>query len=110
MTSPEESAFSRGEGGPERILSRDEIIAEISKHCESFEPERELSDEQGIYLLEVKATDGSRRYTYQRKRLLPDAPQGIESSGTTLRSEDLDDGYSRTIADFNPNTGEWVGQ
>lgn len=98
------------ETSPERILSREEILSQIRSWCENFEMERELVDADGIYLLEVKASDNSRRYVYQRRKLLPGQPQGVESAGTTIRSEDLDDGYSRTLADYDPQTDTWIDQ
>ncbi len=98
------------ETGPERILSREEVLSELRSRCEIFEVERELEDAEGIYLLEVKASDGSKRYTYQRKRLLPGEPRGIESVGTTIRVEWLDDGYAKTLADYDPITNEWIDQ
>jgi hypothetical protein len=98
------------ETSPERILTREEILSQIRSRCEHFEPERELRDEEGIYLLEVIASDNSKRYTYQRQRIIPGQPQGVESAGTTIRSEDLDDGYSRTLADYDPRTNTWIDQ
>ena len=98
------------ERGPERILSREEILAKIKSYCEQFTVERELADEAGVYLLEVVAADNSKRYAYQRKRLLPGQPKGVESASTTIWSEDLDDGYSRTLADFDAEKNEWIEQ
>ncbi|OGZ00648.1 MAG: hypothetical protein A2946_01485 [Candidatus Liptonbacteria bacterium RIFCSPLOWO2_01_FULL_53_13] len=110
MTGENDQKMDMGEVGPERVLSLEEILSQLRSRCESFEVERELGDAEGIYLLEVKSLDGSKRFTYQRKRLLPGQPQGIESAGTTIRIEWLDDGFSKTLADFNPTTGEWVEQ
>lgn len=98
------------ENGPERVLSREEVLSKILSYCEHFAIERELVDEAGIYLLEVIAEDKSRRYSYQRKRILPGQPTDIESAGTTIRSEDLDDGYSRTHADFDAAKNQWIEQ
>lgn len=98
------------EGDKERISSREEILSQLGSRCEILKIERELSDEEGIYLLEVINKENTKRYTYQRMRLLPGQPRGIESSGTTIRSEDLDDGYSRTIADYDSETNEWTDQ
>lgn len=99
------------ETGPERILSREEVLSQLRSRCENFEIERELGDADDIYLLEVKDSDNSKRYAYQRKgSFMIGASQKIESLGTTIRSEDLDDGYSRTIADYDPKTNEWIDQ
>ena len=98
------------ETGPERILGREEIIRMVLNWCEKFRIERELADEEGIYLLEVIASDNTKRYTYQRKGSFSGRGGKIESAGTTIRSEDLDDGYSRTLADYDPIADAWIAQ
>jgi len=104
------------EPNPERVLSREKILEEllmrmmISHEKFQFRVEREMSDAEGVCFLEVLSPDKGKRYTYQRKGSFEGRGQKIESSGTTIRSEDLDDGYSRTLADYNPDTGEWVDQ
>jgi hypothetical protein len=107
---------AENESNPERALSREQIMEELlvrimSSH-EKFQikVERELSNAEGIYLLEVLSPDTGRRYVYQRKGSFEGSGQKIESSGTTIRSEDLDDGYSRTIADYDPIAGRWINQ
>lgn len=102
--------MSSNETSPERILSREEVLSQIRSRCEGFEIEQDLKDADGIYFLEVRALDNSKRYTYQRKGSFLGESHKIESVGTTIRSEDLDDGYSRTIADYNLTTNEWVEQ
>lgn len=102
--------MNRSETGPERILSREEILAQINTRCENFEIERELADADGIYLLEVLNQEKTKRYVYQRKGLFPIGDKKIESGGTTIRSEDLDDGYAETLADYDPTTNKWIDQ
>ncbi|TSA44513.1 hypothetical protein D4R51_03725 [bacterium] len=101
---------SESEGKKERIFSREEILSQLGSRCEILKIERELEDEKGIYLLEVINKENTKRFIYQRERLLPGQPRGIESSGTTIRSEDLDDGFSKTIADYNPELDKWIDQ
>ena len=103
----EESPRAQSEPNPEKALSREEVFAQLRSRCEGLEIERELSDAEGIYLLEMMSPDKAKRYVYQRKGIFSGK---IESRSTTIRSEDLDDGYSRTIADYDPITGEWVDQ
>lgn len=98
---------SENEPTPEHILSREEVLSQLRSRCENFEVERELVDAEGVYLLEVLSTDKTKRYVYQRKGTFTGK---IESAGTTIRSEDMDDGYSRTLADYDPITGEWIDQ
>ena len=95
------------EPNPERILSREEVLSQLRSRCEKFEVERELADAEGVYLLEVMSEDKTKRFVYQRKGTFGGK---IESAGTTVRSEDMDDGYSRTVADYDPATGEWIDQ
>jgi hypothetical protein len=95
------------EPNPERVLSREEVLSQLRSRCEGLKIERELADENGVYLLEMISPDNAKRYVYQRKGLFIGK---IESAGTTIRSEDLDDGFSRTIADYDPMTGEWIDQ
>ena len=110
MPHEESPKMNPNETSPEHILSREEVLSQIRSRCEGFEIERELEDADGIYLLEVKASDNSKRYTYQRKGSFPGKSHKIESAGTTIRSEDLDDGYSRTIADYDPKMNAWIDQ
>ncbi len=100
----------KNERGPERILSREEILSQIRSRCEGFEIEQELEDADGIYFMEAKATDNSKRYTYQRKGSFPVGSQRSDSRNTILSSEDLDDGYSRIVVDYDPERNEWIDQ
>jgi hypothetical protein len=103
----EDQKMDVSETGPERILSREEVLSQLRSRCEDFEVERELADAEGVYLLEVMSADKTKRYVYQRKGVFAGK---IESAGTIVRSEDLDDGYSRTLADYDLTTGEWIDQ
>jgi hypothetical protein len=112
--SPKEKlpVFTRelSEAGPEHILPREKILLELRNRCENFQVERELSDEDGIYFLEVMSADNAMRYSYQRKGSFPGGSHRIESTGTTIRSEDVNSGWSETLADYDEKTGEWVNQ
>jgi len=89
---------------------REEILGAIRNHCENFEIERELSNAEGLYFLQVQNTEKTKRYFYQRKGSFSKDTEVIDSATTTLFSEDLDDGYSRVLADYDPKTGEWTRQ
>lgn len=95
------------ETSPERILSREEVLSQLRSRCEQFEVERELSDAEGVYLLEVLSSDGTKRFAYQRKGLFANQ---IGSEKTTIRVDWTDDSYSTTLADFDPVTGAWIDQ
>ncbi|MGC9610849.1 MAG: hypothetical protein ABSE68_01355 [Minisyncoccia bacterium] len=94
----------------ERILSREEILSQLGSRCEILKIERELADAEGIYLLEIINKENTKRYVYQRKGSFMGSSGKIESSGTTIRSEDLDDDFSKTIADYDSETNEWMDQ
>ncbi len=98
------------ETGPERILSREEILSEIRSWCENFEIERELADTEGIYLLEGIDSENSKRYIYQRKGSFPVGVKKIDALKTTIIEEYLDDSYASTVADYDPETNRWVHQ
>jgi hypothetical protein len=99
------------EKGPERILSKAEVFEAISRFAENAKLVRELYDEQGLYLLEVKIEGGApgetAQYEYIRKGAYPD---GNQSSGTVIHvvyyeNEVPVGGYN--VADFNYDTGSW---
>jgi hypothetical protein len=112
----EEFPKTEHEPNPERVFSREEILEEIllqvlKRHEKfQFKIERELRNAEGIYLLEALDPKAGKRYTYQRKGSFEGRGQKIESSETTIRSEDLDDGYSRTLAGYDPTTDRWKEQ
>lgn len=110
MSYEEGPKVNLSELGPERILSREEVLSQIRSRCEEFEIERELEDADGVYYLEVKAKDNSKRYIYQRRGSFPVDSKKIDSLKTTIISEDLDDGYARTIADYDSKTNKWIDQ
>lgn len=97
-----------GETGPERILSREEVLSQLQSRCESFTIEQELGNDDGVYFLEVLSSDNTRRYTYQRKGSFSKDSLVVESAGTIIYSEDLDDGRSRVIADYDLITESWI--
>lgn len=110
MTTPEEGNPFKAEAGPERILSREAVLAKLREYCDAFKIERELADQDGIYLLEVVSDDGKKRYAYQRKGTFPGARgRNMSSAGTTVRVDDLDGSfYSETLADYNPKDDAWT--
>jgi hypothetical protein len=95
----------------ERIFSREEILAILEKHVQASTPGRELSDEKGIYLLEV-TTDGENpgeinEYRFQRKGNFGEN----QSLNTVLQIAYYDaDGIpegGRTLQTYNEDTGSW---
>jgi len=108
-----ESPFEKG---PERIPTREEVMAIILRVEREVIFVRELRDVDGeLYLLEVRTPDKSpgeySEYLYVRKRRSPGWPDGTISTGTvilvTFYKNDIPCG-GNNIADYNPETGEWV--
>jgi hypothetical protein len=84
--------FTQGENS-ENILTREDILREMSRFIEGVDVSRELSDNQGIYLLEI-VTPGERpgettEYQYFRKGKFPNH---IQSSETCIYKVYFEDG------------------
>lgn len=100
------------EGSPERIPSREEVLVEIRKRCQEAEVFNELSDEEGIYVLEARmageASGEFTDYVYQRKGVFPG---GYGAASTVLERIDCVDGEpcgGEIVAEYNSATGEWT--
>jgi len=67
----------------EEVHTRDEIMAVLNQQLEGkdYGVGRELSDEQGLYLLEIviPTEDGSVEYSYMRKRRYPQGQAAISA-------------------------------
>jgi hypothetical protein len=99
------------EKGPEKIPTRDEVLEVISSIAESAEIVRELSDEQGLYLLEAKIecdTPGeTTQYEYIRKGRYPDGNQSAATVIHIVYYENEMPVGGHNVADYNYNTGKW---
>lgn len=115
-----ESHSEYADENPERILTQKEIMAAINTHATNHTPVRELSDDKGIYLLEVKV-EGEKpgdfiEYTYQRKgvfeRSNTSAPIGHNVSPVTvIRATYYEDHMpyaGGAVSQYNEETGEWI--
>jgi len=81
------------EESPENILTREDILREMSRFVEGVDISRELSDSQGIYLLEI-VTPGEKpgetiEYQYFRKGKFSNH---IQSSETCIYKVYFEDG------------------
>ena len=83
----------------------------ISRFAENTTFIRELSDEQGLYLLEVKIEGENPgetiQYEYMRKGRFPD---GNQSSGTVIHKVYYENGIpigGHDVANYDSETGEW---
>jgi hypothetical protein len=100
------------EKSPERIPTKDEVMEVISRFAENSIVVRELSDEQGLYLLEVKVEGKepgeTTQYEYIRKGRYPD---GNMSAATVIHIVYYQNGMpigGHNVADYNHETGEWI--
>jgi len=95
----------------EYIPSKEEVLSEIAAHCEKYEIKRELSDDTGVYLLEVVKEGGTEKqstvYTYQRKGSFPN---GSESIATVIHVAHYRDGTpvgGDIVSEYNPQAKKW---
>ncbi|MFA5791437.1 MAG: hypothetical protein WC884_00145 [Candidatus Paceibacterota bacterium] len=100
------------EKSPDHILSREEVIEVLSRYAERGVITRELSNEDGIYLLEM-TTEGPQvgettEFTYRRMGTYPNK---IQSPETLIEAAYYQDGFpisADTLATYNPQTGTWT--
>jgi hypothetical protein len=100
------------EKGPERILSKEEVLEVIARYGENAEFVRELSDEQGLYLLEAKI-EGKEpgeviQYEYMRKGRFPNHNEASETALHVVYYQDEIPVGGDKIAVYNSETGEWI--
>jgi hypothetical protein len=99
------------EKGPERILGKEEVLEVISKYAEGAQLVRELSDDQGLYLLEAKV-EGKEpgevvQYEYMRKGRFPNHNEASETAlHVVYYQDDMPVGGDK-VAVYNPDTNAW---
>ena len=98
------------EKGPERILSKEEVLEKISRFAENSTITRELSDEQGLCILETKV-EGTKPGEHSEYRYIRKGKHGkSESSATVIHVvyyEDETPVGGHNCSDYNHETGEW---
>ena len=99
---------------PEPVLSKEEVMEFLGQFAEKGTVVRELSDESGLYLLEVQVAgekEGEKtEYEYTRKG---SHPNGTKATMTCISVAYYEDGIpvgGSGFADYNPETKEWVKQ
>lgn len=96
------------ERGFENILTREQVLGKIGTYCENPTIIKELSDKEGIYLLEAKGIRKVERdvaeYIYQRKGAFPN---GSDSLVTSIMVVD-GSGWAENIAEYDSVTRKWV--
>lgn len=99
------------EKGPERIPTKGEVLEIIRHHAEKAELVRELSDEQGLYLLEAKVAGKERgetiQYEYMRKGRFPNHNESSKTAIHVMYYQGEIPTSGDIIAVRNPETGEW---
>ncbi len=109
---PPPNMESAEENNLEYIPTKDQILAEIFKYCENptGKSQRELSDAEGIYLLETwgPSKEGKRvLYVFQRRGTFgPNASQMTRIYSVDFEGDDVVGGDD--IAEYYPQTKNWV--
>lgn len=100
------------ESSHERILSREKILEALEQFAEGAIPVRELSDEKGIYLLEVQQPGEKPGEITEHCYIRKGGPQnGTRSEETKINVAYYQDGMpvgGSSVAALNEETGEWV--
>jgi hypothetical protein len=99
------------ERGPERILNKEEVLEAISRFVENATLVRELSDEHGLYLLEVKIPGENpgetTQYEYMRKGRFPNHNEASETAIHVVYYDgDMPVGGDK-VAVYKPETNKW---
>lgn len=99
------------EKGPERIPTKGEVMEVISRFAENAVLVRELSDEKGLYLLEVKVENKesteSTLYRYARRGEYPDHNDSSETIIHVAYYEGEVAVGGHDVAVYNSETNEW---
>lgn len=105
----EPQMYNTPETRTEHIPTKEEIMSLILQRCENFIHTQELSDEQGMYLFEVKSETKEGEFTeyvYQRKGKFG----RYQAAQTVLEAiyykDDIPIGGD-IIAELNSESGEW---
>ena len=102
---------SRQEKSVETIHTKEAVLLEIAKHCENPTVKRELSDEKGVYLLEVEIAGEKPgetiEYIYHRKGSFPNQNTSPIDVIEVLYSTDGIPHTGYTVAEYNPESKTW---
>ena len=92
------------------VLSREEVLEAIGQHVEGYAIERELSDVEGIYLLEARVSGEKpgevTEYRYQRKGEFG-RNQSLQTAIHVAHYEDDIPVGGTTISNYNEESGAW---
>ncbi|HEY4498861.1 MAG TPA: hypothetical protein VJH94_02235 [Candidatus Paceibacterota bacterium] len=92
------------------ILTREEVLEAIGQHIEGYAIERELSDAEGVYLLEARVAGEKpgevTEYRYQRKGEFGRNQSAQTAIHVAYYEDDVPVGGT-TVANYNEKTGIW---
>ena len=96
---------------PERVLTKEEVMFAMSRFAENPTVLRELSNEAGLYLLEVQV-EGEQKgetieYQYMRKGAFPNQNREVATSICACYYQDGVPISGDTISVYKSETGEW---
>jgi len=100
------------EKAPEMIPTKEQVLEVISHFAENFTFVRELSDELGPYLIEVKVEDKESgdfiEYLYVRKGKFPNKVGGEKTVIHITMYEGEMPVSGSTAANYDESTGQWT--
>lgn len=99
------------EKGPERVLSKEEVMKELLVYAENGEIVKELSDEKGLYMLyiEIKGEKPGEtiQYEYDRKGVYPNNRLLKTSIELVYYRDGMPIG-GETVTVYDPDTNQWI--
>ncbi len=99
------------EKSPERIFTKEEVMEIISRYAENAVVVRELSNEQGLYLLEAEIkgekTGETTQYMYMREGIFPNHNEASETAIHVVYYQDEMPVGGDKIAVYKPERAEW---
>ena len=101
------------ERGPERILTKEEVMEVIGRYAENAEVTEEILDEEGLLFRLTAKSEGknpgeSNEYEYMRKGRIPNGGGG--TTKTSIEVVYYVDGKpvsGETVANYDNETGKW---
>jgi hypothetical protein len=95
----------------EMVPIKEQVLEVISHFAENFKVVRELADELGPYLIEVKIegqeAGNYSEYLYMRKGQFPNKNATLETTIFVTHYEGEMPVGGENVASYNENTGEW---
>jgi len=110
MEGPPKSTPKQESKEAPRVLTKEQVLEAIGQHVEGYVIERELSDPEGVYLLEARVAGEKpgevTEYRYQRKGEFGRNQSLQTAIHVAYYENDIPVGGT-TIANYDEKTGTW---